>query len=182
MLRPTPQLTAHTKQGHWARPRIKPVSSWVLVKFVTTEPQGEFPEFCGGFSCFLKGPNLWYMEVPRLGVKSELQLPAYTTATATWDPSHVFDLHHSSWQCQILSPLSKARNRTCILMDPSRVHELLSYEGNFPFVWFFKIKLNLALKRYLVMVLSIFKSSLFGITMPSLCLRTKGCPKAEEKW
>ena len=25
------------------------------------------------------------MEVPRLGVQSELQLPAYTTATATWD-------------------------------------------------------------------------------------------------
>jgi len=29
------------------------------------------------------------MEVPRLGVKSELQLPAYTTATKQ-DPSHVF--------------------------------------------------------------------------------------------
>ena len=25
-------------------------------------------------------------EVPRLGVKLELQLQAYTTATATWDP------------------------------------------------------------------------------------------------
>ena len=29
------------------------------------------------------------MEVPRPGVKSELQLPAYTTATATWDLSQV---------------------------------------------------------------------------------------------
>ena len=29
------------------------------------------------------------MEVPRLGVKLELQLPAYTTATVTRDPSHV---------------------------------------------------------------------------------------------
>ena len=27
-----------------------------------------------------------HMEVPRLGFKSELQLPAYTTATATLDP------------------------------------------------------------------------------------------------
>ena len=27
------------------------------------------------------------MVVPRLGVDSELQLPAYTTATATWDLS-----------------------------------------------------------------------------------------------
>ena len=30
------------------------------------------------------------MEVPRLGVKSELQLPAYTTATATPDPGCVW--------------------------------------------------------------------------------------------
>ena len=33
------------------------------------------------------------MEAPRLGVESELQLPAYTTATAVPDPSHVFNLH-----------------------------------------------------------------------------------------
>ena len=44
------------------------------------------------------------MEVPRLGVESELQL---LDATATWDPSFICDLHHSSWQCQILNPLSK---------------------------------------------------------------------------
>ena len=36
------------------------------------------------------------MEVPRVGVESELLLPAYATATATLDPSRVFDLHHSS--------------------------------------------------------------------------------------
>ena len=51
------------------------------------------------------------MEVLRLGVESELQLPAYTTATATPDPNHVYDLHHSSWQYQILNPLKKARDR-----------------------------------------------------------------------
>ena len=34
------------------------------------------------FVVFL-GPHPRYMEVPRLGVESELQLPAYTTATAT---------------------------------------------------------------------------------------------------
>ena len=45
------------------------------------------------------------MNVPRLGVKSELQLPAYTSAIATTDPSLVCKLHHSSWQCQILNPL-----------------------------------------------------------------------------
>ena len=47
--------------------------------------------------------DMWYMKVPRLGVESELQLPAYTTVTATRDPSHIFDLHHSSWQCGSLT-------------------------------------------------------------------------------
>ena len=61
------------------------------------------------------------MEVPRLGVKLELQLPAYATATATQDPSHICDLHHSSQQCRILNPLSKATDRTRVLMDPSQI-------------------------------------------------------------
>ena len=47
-------------------------------------------------------PYLQHMEVPRLGSELELQLPAYTTAMVMWDPSHVCDLHHSSWQCQVL--------------------------------------------------------------------------------
>ena len=54
------------------------------------------------------GLHLRHMEVPRLGVKSELQLLAYTTATEIPDLSHVCDLHHSSWQHQILNPLSEA--------------------------------------------------------------------------
>ena len=48
------------------------------------------------------------MEVPRLGVESELSLPAYARATATPDLNHVCDLHHSSQQRQILNPLSEA--------------------------------------------------------------------------
>ena len=43
------------------------------------------------FFCFL-GPWLQDMEVPRLGVESELQLPAYTTTTAMPDP--ICNLHH----------------------------------------------------------------------------------------
>ena len=57
------------------------------------------------------------MEVPGLGVKSELQLLAYTTATATLDPSRVCDLHYSLWQHRILHLLIEARDRTHILMD-----------------------------------------------------------------
>ena len=37
------------------------------------------------FLFFFLVPQLRHMEVPRLGVKLELQLPAYTTATATQD-------------------------------------------------------------------------------------------------
>ena len=50
------------------------------------------------------------MEVLRLGVKSELQLQAYATATAMLDPSQVCDLDHSSQQCQIPDSLNKARD------------------------------------------------------------------------
>ena len=71
---------------------------------------------------FFLGPYLQHMEVLRLGVKSELQLPAYTTATGRPDPRHVFDLHHSSWQCWILNPLSQARDCACVLMNTSWVH------------------------------------------------------------
>ena len=66
------------------------------------------------FFCFL-GLHPRHMEIPRLGVLSELQL----LATATPDSSCVCDLHHSSWQCQILSPLSEARDRTRNLIVPS---------------------------------------------------------------
>ena len=42
-----------------------------------------------------------------------------TTAIATSDLSHVFDLHHSSWKCWILNPLIEARYQTHSLMVPS---------------------------------------------------------------
>ena len=72
------------------------------------------------FFSFL-GPHPWHMKVSRLEVESEPQLPAYTTATATPDPSHICDLHHSSWQCQILNPLSEAGDGTHILVETSWV-------------------------------------------------------------
>ena len=62
------------------------------------------------------------MQVPRLGVKLELQLPAFTIATETWDLSHICDLYDRSRQCRIFNPLSKARHHTCVLMDTSWVH------------------------------------------------------------
>ena len=64
------------------------------------------------------------MEVPRLGVQLELQLPAYTTATAMWDLNHVCYLHHSSRQCGSLNPLREARGQTRFLMgDPWNLNQ-----------------------------------------------------------
>ena len=51
------------------------------------------------------------MDAHGLGVELELQLLAYATDTAMSDLSPICDLH------QILNPLSKARDRTCIFMD-----------------------------------------------------------------
>ena len=79
---------------------------------------------------FFLGLHSWHMEAPRLGVASELQLPAYVTATAMPKPSCICDLHHSSRQCQILNSLSTARDWTWILMDISLVHKLLSHNGD----------------------------------------------------
>ena len=68
--------------------------------------------------CFL-GPHSQHMEVPSLGVKSELQLPAYATTTAT--PSHICNLHLSSRQGWILDPRSQTRDQTRKLVVSSRL-------------------------------------------------------------
>ena len=67
---------------------------------------------------FFLGSYQQHMEVPSLGVESELQLPSCTTATATLDPSCVFN-PHSSRQCWIVNPLSEARDQTGNLVVPS---------------------------------------------------------------
>ena len=54
------------------------------------------------------------MKVPRLRVKLEMHLPVYATATAMPNPN----------------PLSKARDRTLILMDTSWVFIPLSHDRN----------------------------------------------------
>ena len=81
------------------------------------------------FFVFL-GLHLQHMKVPRLGAETELQLPAYTTATAMRDLNQFCNLHHSSWQCWLLNPLSEARDRTSIFMDTSQVCNPLSHNRN----------------------------------------------------
>ena len=60
------------------------------------------------------------MELPRLGVELELQLLTYTTATATWDLSHMGSATYTTAQSNT-NLLSQARDGTQILMDTSQV-------------------------------------------------------------
>ena len=69
-------------------------------------------------------------------VKSELQLLADATDTATRDPNHICDLHRRWWQCWVLNLLSEARNWTHIFMETSQIHNPLSHNGNSNFALF----------------------------------------------
>ena len=64
------------------------------------------------FFSFFLGLYQQHMEVPRLGLQSELQLPAYTTAKVMQDLSRVCKLHHNSQQYWITDPLSEASDGT----------------------------------------------------------------------
>ena len=133
---PCPRYKQHNyMQWPWLQRQVRPdpmrpcrmcKEFWVLFAFV----------FC------FSGPhlNLWHMEVPRLGVKSELQLPAYTTATAMRNLSPVCNIYHSLWQCQILNPLSE--DWTHIHMVTSWVHNPLSHNRNSPKEFCFYPKSN----------------------------------------
>ena len=89
---------------------------------------GIFFKFCKIFlkNFFFLGLHLQHNELPRLGVKVELQLPA----TATLDLSHTGDLCYSLRQCQIFNPLSEAKDQTHILMGTGRVLNPPSHSGN----------------------------------------------------
>ena len=91
------------------------------------------------------------MEVPMLGLQLELQLPAYATAT-TSDPSRICYLHHSSQQCLILNPLSKARDRTLNIMVPGQIRFHCATMGT-PYLFIFKVSylyINLRFYRTVV--------------------------------
>ena len=71
-----------------------------------------------------------HMEVPRLGVELELQLPAYTTATATWDWAVSVTYHAACGHAGSFNQLSKDRDPNHILMDTAQVLNLQSHNRN----------------------------------------------------
>ena len=70
------------------------------------------------------------MEVPRLGVKLDLQLQAYAIATAMKDLSYVCDPIPHLMAMPILNLPREARDQTPIFMDTSWVYHLLSHNRN----------------------------------------------------
>ena len=72
------------------------------------------------------GPHLQHMEIPRLGGESELQEPAYTTAIARQEPSHICDLHLSNtgslthWSMSGIKPASSWILVGCVSAVPQR--------------------------------------------------------------
>ena len=77
---------------HWASdfPSIIMENKRESIIDLLTRKKYNYKDF---FVCVFLGPHTWHMEIPRLGVKLELKLLAYTTAIATQDPSHICDLH-----------------------------------------------------------------------------------------
>ena len=88
---------------------------WENISFKTIEKNWFF------FFCFFRTAPWAYGSSQDRG-QIGVQLLAYTTATATPDPSRVYGLHHSTWQHQTLNPLREAKNPARILMDTSWIH------------------------------------------------------------
>ena len=112
-------------------------------------------------------PHPWPMEVPRLGVQSELQLLPYTTATATPDLSRVCDLHHSSRQWRTLNPLSRARDQTHLLMDTSQIRYCWAMTGTPEVGTFWQLSPNSPFPHPLSLVITNL------ISFPWVCLILK---------
>ena len=90
--------------------------AWGIAVYIVWHSGSEAWVFFFSFLVFL-GPYPRYTEDPRLGVELELEPLACVTATATQDPSCVYNLHHSSQQCRTLNPLNRVRDQTRVLMD-----------------------------------------------------------------
>ena len=112
---------------------------------------------------FFLGPHLWHMEVLGLRVELELLLLAYTTATATQDPSCICNLHCSSQQHWILNPLSEARDQTQILRNASWVHFHWATMGTPNFI------LSLEVTLFLWFVLPCYLDDMWWQVFCALC-------------
>ena len=101
-----------------------------------TSIRGSILGLTGGWVC--KAAHVAYGSSQSRG-KLELQVSAYTSATAMQDLNCVCDPYHISWQHRILNPLSKVRNWNGIFIDTSQAHYPWARAGTpgqtFDLVW-----------------------------------------------
>jgi len=123
-------MAPHGFHSHVSQTLVSSTGFWLLLcsKHLTVSTANKMKFELIFF--FFSQPHLWHLDVPRLEVQSEMQLPVYTTATATPDPSCICEQCCSSQQFRILNPRSRATGRTHILIDPSQVLNPLSHNGN----------------------------------------------------
>ena len=102
-----------------------------------TKSGGETSQLCNWitnisffFSFFFLRLHLRLMEMPRRGVKRELELPVYTTATAPWDLNRVRNLQDTLQQCWILNPLIETEMEPASLQILCWVLNLWSHNRN----------------------------------------------------
>ena len=138
----TKKILHNQKVDNWLKKTIGKHLKLNIIWKAIRQYWSQFHTFIFFFFLFRATPTIYGSSQVR--VKSELQLLAYTTATATQDLSCVCDLHHSSWHWRMVNPLSEARDWTWILMDASWVHNPLSHNRNshtfFPLTQEFQFK------------------------------------------
>ena len=103
-------------------------------RYLTTRQPGNSSRFCGGFFVVVIFVFAFFRAASTAHGSSQAS-SWIGTAGASLFNSHICDLHHSSQQCQILNPLSEARDWTHILMDTSQVHYYLATVGT-PSIFF----------------------------------------------
>ena len=101
--------------------------------YVFVIPRYNIIALCFLLFCFVLFFFLW--PTPMAYGSSQARGQIRAMAATMWDPSHVCNLHHSSWQCQILNPLSETRNWTCNLMETSFISAVLKWELPIVLVW-----------------------------------------------
>ena len=132
-----PERFSRTKFVFWARLLEKENSVIIPTKYSYSIDKHEVSDVVKSTQtseskvCFFlfKGPRVWHMEVPGLGVELELQLRPTPQPQQHWTEPHLWSMLQSVATPE-LNPLSEVRDRTHILMDISWVFNLLSHNGN----------------------------------------------------
>ena len=80
--------------------------------------------------CVFLGPPAAYGDSQARGLIGAIAASQSQSHSNAGSKLLVCDLHHGSWQCWILNPMSKARDGTRNVMVPSQLRLPMSHDGN----------------------------------------------------